>query len=158
MITTIEIPVDIWTTTCLNITTMEMTISHVINSTVTTTDIIIRPTATRDREDNHHIETTSFRMIATNLREGRTEMVIEITTTTLRTPEIAMMGGQIRTPINHSRTTSVERRTINLLEIVREMMTINVMTSRKLTARSHKMTLRRRKTQLNRVFPMRFPV
>ena len=97
-------------------------------------------------------------MIATNLREGRTEIVIEIITTIFRTPEIIMMGGQIRTQINHSRTTNVERRIISLLEIVREMMTINVMTNRKIPARSHKMTLRRRKTQLNRVFPMRFPV
>ena len=97
-------------------------------------------------------------MIATNLREGRTEIVIEIITTILRTPEIIMMGGQIRTPINHSRTTSVERRIISLFEIVREMMTINVMTNRKIPARSHKMTLHRRETQFNRVFPMILPV
>ena len=97
-------------------------------------------------------------MIATDFREGRTEIVIEIITTILRTPEIIMMGGQIRTQISQARTTSVERRIISLLEIVREMMTINVMTNRKIPARSHKMTLSRRETQFNRVFPMTLPV
>ena len=75
------------TTTCFRITIviilvirMLMTTSHVIS---TTTDIIIRQTTTRDREDNHQTETTIFRMIATDLREGRTEIVIEIITTIL---------------------------------------------------------------------------
>ena len=97
-------------------------------------------------------------MIATDLSEGRTEIVIEIITTILRTSEIIMMGGRIRSKISQARTTSVERRIISLLEIVREMMTINVMTNRKIPARSHKMTLSRRETQFNRVFPMILPV
>ena len=97
-------------------------------------------------------------MIATDLSEGRTEIVIEIITTILQTPEIIMMGGRIRTQIRHARTTSVERRITTLLEIVIEMMTTNLMTNRERPARSHKMTLSRRKTQFIRVFPMALPV
>ena len=113
------------TTTCFRITIViilviriVMTISPVISTTVTTTDIIIRQTTTRDREDNHQTETTIFRMIATDLSEGRTEIVIEIITTILQTPEIIMMGGRIRTQISQARTTSVERRITTFLEIV----------------------------------------
>ena len=129
-----------------------------IKTMVTTTDLIIRHTTTRDREDNHPIETTIFRMVVSDLKEGRTEIAVEIITTILRTPEIIMVGDRIRTRINQARTTSVERRISTLLEIAIEMMTTNLMTNRAIPARSHKMTLGRRKTQFVRVFPMTLPV
>ena len=66
------------------------TTSHVIKTMVTTKDLIIRQTTTRDREDNHPIETTIFRKVATDLREGRTTIAVEIMTI-LRTPEIIMV-------------------------------------------------------------------
>ena len=142
-------------TTCFRITIviilvigMLMTTSHVISTMVTTTDIIIRQTTTRDREDNHQIETI-LRMIATDLREGRTEIVIDIITTILRTPEIIMMGGRIRTQISQARTTSVERRITTLLEIVIEMMTNNLMTNRERPTRGSQ-----NDPQFIRIFPI----
>ena len=125
---------------------------------VTTKDLIVRQTTTRDREDNHPIETTISRMVATDLREGKTEIAVEIVTTILRTPEIIILVNRIRTQISQTRTTSVETRITNLLEIVIEMMTTNLMINREIPARSHKMTLGRRKTQFIRVFPMILPV
>ena len=97
-------------------------------------------------------------MVATDLKEGRTEIAVEIITTILRTSEIIMVGDQIRTQISQARATSVERKITNLLDIVIEMMTTNLMTNREIPARSQKMTLGRRKTQFIRVFPMTLPV
>ena len=116
----------------------------------------IRHTTTRGREDNHLIEIRP--MVATDLKEGRTEIAVEIITTILRTSEIIMVGDQIRTQISQARATSVERKITNLLDIVIEMMTTNLMTNREIPARSQKMTLGRRKTQFIRVFPMTLPV
>ena len=46
------------------------TTSHITQTMLTTTDLIVRQTTTRDMEDNHLIDTTIFKMVATNLREG----------------------------------------------------------------------------------------
>ena len=50
----------------------------------------IRHTTTRGREDNHLIEIRP--MVATDLKEGRTEIAVEIITTILRTPLFEIAG------------------------------------------------------------------
>ena len=80
-------------------------------------------------------------MIATDLRE-----------------EIRMVRAQIRTPINRTLMTNVERRPINLLKIVIERMITDMMNNRETPSRIRKMILGRRKTQINRVLLKNSPV
>ena len=105
------------------------TTTHIIIIMVTTTVIAVRPTTTRDREDIQQINIMIFRMIATDLRE-----------------EIRMVRAQIRTPINRTLTTNIERRSIDLLKRVIERMITEMMNNRETPSRIRKIIFGRRKT------------